>query len=151
LQQEWSNSDSGCVQHIGGTAKNATPTDWFYEGTGPLVYHQGSLMTSVATYAIYWVPAGPANSRLPKIAGAAQVGHKLKALPGVWSNAPALAYRWLRCSAAGTACKRITKATDPSYRLTAADAGHRLEVRVTATNAAGRASATSTPSKTVRS
>ena len=107
-------------------------------------------MTSTTVYAIYWVPAAAANSHLPTIAGQAKVGKKLKALHGAWSNSPTFAYRWLRCSAAGTSCKGIKKAIDSFYVLEPADKGHRLEVRVTATNQGGRASATSASTGKVR-
>ena len=155
LQQEWSNADEGCVQYAGGTVTNADPNDPLhdppYAGVGPLVAHGGPVMTSTTVYAIYWVPARPANSHLPTIAGQAKVGKKLRALHGAWSNSPTFAYRWLRCSAAGTSCKGIKHATGSSYRLAPADTGHRLEVRVTATNPGGRARATSAPTGKVRS
>ena len=152
LQQEYSNADGGCVQYAGGAPTNFSPGDDYYSGVGPLVDHGGTVMTTNTVYAIYWVPAAPsiAANRPPKIAGLAQVGRKLRALHGVWSNSPTLAYRWLRCSPAATSCKGIRKATDSSYRLVPADAGHRLEVRVTATNQVGRANATSAPTRKVK-
>jgi len=151
LQQEWSNADAGCVQYAGGAVTNYDTSNPFYAGTGPLVFHNGPVMTTNTVYAIYWVPAAPANTALPKIAGAAKVGKTLKALSGVWSNSPELTYRWLRCSSSGTTCHGITKATGRAYHPVQADAGHRVEVRVTATNAAGKASATSAPTAKVRS
>jgi hypothetical protein len=60
-------------------------------------------MTTNMIYAIYWVPVAPASVKVPKIAGAAKVGKKLKALHGMWSNALTYTYQWLRCSAAGQA------------------------------------------------
>jgi hypothetical protein len=153
LQQQWSNADAGCVQHAGGTVTNFAPNDNLYDGTGPLVDHGGSLMTSTTVYAIYWVPAAPVGDTHlpPRIKGATQVGKKLKAFHGNWTYGLTYAYRWLRCSAAGTACKPIKKANDSHYALTPADAGHRIEVHVTAANQAGRASATSVPTAKVRS
>ncbi len=152
LQLEYSNQDSGCVPNIGGTV--TAPDPQFEDGIGPLVYQglsDGNVMTTNTVYAIYWVPAAPANTKLPKILGATKVGNKLRASHGSWSNAPKYTYRWLRCSAAGTSCKGITKATGASYALVTADAHHRLEVRVTATNEAGHASAISPPTAKVRS
>jgi hypothetical protein len=147
LQLEYSNEDSGCVPYLGGPVTAPDPLD----GSGPLVDQGGPVMTTNTVYAIYWVPAPPANSQLPTISGMAKAGKKLEVSHGKWSNTPKFTYRWLRCSAVGTSCKGITKATGSWYRLVSADAHHRLEVRVTATNAAGHASAVSGPSRVVRS
>jgi hypothetical protein len=145
LQLEYSNSDGGCVPYLGGPVTAAS------QGSGPLVYENGTVMTSNAVYAIYWVPTAPANRALPTISGRAKVGKKLTASHGGWSNAPKFTYRWLRCSSVGTSCTGISKATASSYTLVKADAHHRIEVRVTATNMAGHARATSAPTSTVKS
>jgi hypothetical protein len=149
LQLEYSNADAGCVPYLGGPVTAADPGN----GVGPLVLQDpsGTVMNTNTVYAIYWIPAAPQNTHVPKIAGAATVGKRLKALSGAWSGDPDYTYRWRRCSAAGTTCKNISKATDSKYLLTAADAGHRIEVRVTATNPGGRVSATSIPTAKVRS
>lgn len=151
LQLEYSNQDGGCVPYLGGTV--TAPDPLLGDGSGPLVYDTldaGPVMTTNTIYAIYWVPAAPVNGKLPAISGAAKVGKKLRASHGTWLHVPKYTYRWLRCSAAGTACKGITKATRSSYTLTKADARHRIEVRVTATNAVGSASATSAPTAVVK-
>jgi hypothetical protein len=146
LQLEYSNQDSGCVPYLGGPVTAPDPRD----GSGPLVYHNGSVMTTNTVYAIYWIPGAPANSKLPTISGTAKVGNTLKATNGTWSYAPKFTYRWLRCSAAGTVCKGITGATKATYKLVTADTGHRIEVRVTGTNAVGNAAATSAPTAPVK-
>ena len=51
--------------------------------------------------------------------------------------------QWRRCDADGLNCVDIGGATGPTYVLTATDLGHRIRVRVTATNAAGSRSAES--------
>ncbi len=145
LQLEYSNQDSGCVPYLGGTVSPANPQD----GIGPLVNHNGPVMTTNAAYAIYWVPTAPADRSLPTISGTPKVGKKLTAAHGTWTSLPKFTYRWLRCTSAGTACKGIANATASSYLLVAADKGHRLEVRVTATNAIGSASAVSAPTAAV--
>jgi hypothetical protein len=149
LQQEYSNADGGCVQHLGGTATNFDPSNPLYEGVGPLVNHGGSVMTTNTVYAIYWVPTVPANTKLPVISGTAKVGQKLKASRGTWSNEPTYTYQWLRCSPGGKSCKNIAKTTHRSYTLVAVDKGHRIEVRVTATNMMGHRSAISAPTARV--
>lgn len=151
LQQEWSDVDGGCVQHLGGTATNFPSTHPLYEGTGPLVYHNGPVMTTNTVYAIYWVPARPVNIKPPAITGITKVGKKLTASHGTWSNLPKFTYRWLRCSSAGTSCKGISSATKSSYTLVKADAHHKIEVRVTARNMAGIVSKVSAPSTIVKS
>jgi len=148
LQLEYSNEDGGCVPYLGGPV--TAPSDP-HDGSGPLVYGSGEVMTTNTVYAIYWVPAPPVNNQLPTISGAAKVGKKLTASHGKWSNLPKYTYRWLRCSSAGTSCKGISKATGSSYTLVKADARHEIAVQVTATNMAGSARATSAPTGTVKS
>jgi hypothetical protein len=150
LQQEYSNADGGCVQYTGGTVTNFGPSDFIYDGVGPLVNHNGPTMPSTTVYAIYWIPAKPVETKLPAIVGTARVGNKLRALHGTWSNTPTLTYHWLRCSATGKSCKAIKAATDSSYKLATADTGHRIEVRVTATTQAGHANALSAPTRKVK-
>ncbi len=157
LQLEYSNQDGGCVPYLGGPVTAADPRD----GVGPLSDtgaghagqgHGGPVMTSNAVYAIYWVPVPPANRSLPTISGAPKVGKKLTASHGAWSGLPKYTYRWFRCSPTGTSCKGISSSTAAAstYKPVTADRGHRLEVRVTATNAAGTATATSAPTAVVR-
>jgi len=87
----------------------------------------------------------PVVRSAPRIVGRAAVGHRLRALAGTWTNAPtSVRYQWLRCNAAGRRCTQIRHATRAAYTPARGDIGHRLRVRVTASNAAGAgASATS--------
>lgn len=64
---------------------------------------------------------------VPAISGAATVGSRLTASPGAWTSGVSLSYEWIRSSA------RIPGATTRYYSVAAADAGHKLSVRVTAT------------------
>ncbi|MDM7832371.1 cutinase family protein [Cellulomonas edaphi] len=62
----------------------------------------------------------------PKISGTPAVGKSLTALTGTWKPAPVtLKYRWYRSSTS------ISGATGSSYKLTSADAGKTITVRVT--------------------
>lgn len=150
LQLEYSNAANsnagGCVPYLGGPVTAADPRD----GVGPLVYNGGALMTTNTVYAIYWIPAAPANTKLPTISGTAKVGKKLRASHGRWSNGPKFTYRWLRCSKTGTSCKGIAKATGSTHALVLADVGHKLEVRVTGTNMVKSVSANSAPTAVVK-
>jgi len=152
LQLEYSNAADGnaggCVPYLGGPVT----APQIGGGVGPLVFQfqDASVMTTNTVYAIYWVPAAPVSRTLPTISGAAKVGKKLTVSHGSWSHLPKFTYRWLRCSSAGRSCKAIAKATGSSHVLAKADKGHRLEVRVTATNDAGSAHATSKLTRTVK-
>jgi hypothetical protein len=81
----------------------------------------------------------PANSASPTIAGAGVIGSNLSCDPGTWSNAPSLAFGWLRNGV------EITGETAASYTTGAADADAAVQCRVVATNEAGSVSATSAP------
>ena len=85
----------------------------------------------------------PTVVNLPKVSGTAKVGQTLAVRTGTWKNTPTgYTYQWLRCTSAGTSCKKIAGATSSSYLLTSADAGHKLKATVTAANAAGSTTAT---------
>ena len=64
------------------------------------------------------------------------MGKHLSADSGSWSASAAFTYRWVRCDAYFANCADIPGATAATYTVVAADAGHVLGVRVTATNAA---------------
>lgn len=81
--------------------------------------------------------SAPSNSVLPAISGTLTVGQVLTAYEGVWSGAPTYAYQWKNEGS------NISGATSRTYTLQAGDSGDNISVTVTATNAAGSASATS--------
>jgi hypothetical protein len=91
----------------------------------------------------------PAATKAPHISGRARVGRKLSGSHGSWTYAPSYKYQWLRCNSHGAGCSSIGQATHTTYKLTSRDAGHRLRLRVTATNAAGSTVATSPTSARV--
>lgn len=92
----------------------------------------------------------PRSATAPAVTGDAKVGQALTATDGQWQRDPATLTRtWLRCDAEGERCHAILGATAMTYELTDADAGMRLRVRVTATNAGGGAEATSDPTAVV--
>jgi len=103
--------------------------------------------TSPATALIVAVPHARGA---PRISGTAKVGKRLTGAHGTWSGPPkTYRYAWLRCNAHGSKCVPIRKATHTTYRVTSHNAGHRLRLRVTATNAAGSRMATSGATKRV--
>ncbi|HEV2071433.1 MAG TPA: hypothetical protein VGR26_16720, partial [Acidimicrobiales bacterium] len=70
---------------------------------------------------------------------------------GTWSGSQPIdfAYQWRRTPAAGGVASDIVGATGRTYVPVAADAGSTIHVVVTATNAAGSATATSPPTAQV--
>ena len=94
----------------------------------------------------------PVNLGLPSILGSLLEGQLLSALPGSWSGTQPIsyAYQWLACNAAGESCSEIPGATAPTLKLLAGLIGDTVEVVVTATNAGGSTSATSSATSLVQ-
>jgi hypothetical protein len=85
--------------------------------------------------------AAPFSTAKPSITGVARVGNTLTCLNGIWvpQGSPLMyAYRWLRDG-------QPLAATTATRKVLAADQGHKLACRVTATNAGGSVPATSNP------
>jgi hypothetical protein len=96
--------------------------------------------------------AAPQNTAPPTISGQAREGSTLTTTDGTWSNSPtSFTYQWQRCASDGRACGDITAGTSKTYSPTTGDVGHALRVVVTAVNADGRSSATSSPTDPVNS
>ena len=87
----------------------------------------------------------PQNTTLPSISGVLQDGSLLSAASGSWTGSEPIsyAYQWQLCNALGKACESISGATAPSLKLDPSEIGKTLALVVTATNAAGSTSATS--------
>jgi hypothetical protein len=133
LQEEWSNADNGCVQHLGGPTSPQPPGD----GTPPLLYEGGPVMHTNTTFAIYWLPTARNASR-PVVTGKAVVNQTLTTTAGTWAGATsARSYQWQRCSATGTSCADISGATATTYKLTSDDGGHVVRSTVRASNVNG--------------
>ena len=100
--------------------------------------------------------AAPANTAEPRISGRAEQGRTLSASRGSWRGTEPItyAYQWVRCGADGGRpdggdCAIVSDATSRDHRLTSADVGFRMRVRVTASNAEGSRAAASNPTATV--
>ena len=85
----------------------------------------------------------PVNHSRPTILGRAIDGAMLSATTGQWGGTPPLTfgYQWVRCSF--NSCQSISGANGATYLLTSSDVSYRLNVLVTASNAAGGATAES--------
>jgi hypothetical protein len=144
---------NGCVDIDGATAlQRTTTTDDLGHRLQVVVTARNDAGTATATSALTAeiTARRPDNTVSPAIAGTAAVGTQLSADQGTWTGTPEItyAYQWERCDQT-TTCADIPGATDPTYTPGAADADNRLQVKVTATNGAGAASATSTPTARV--
>jgi len=83
----------------------------------------------------------PASTGAPAVSGTTTDGQRLTVSNGTWSGYPSsFAYQWQRCD---SSCSNIAGATAGSYVLTSADVGDTVRATVTASNAAGSASAVS--------
>ena len=103
----------------------------------------GSTQTPVAE------PAPPVNTVVPVVSGTVEDGSTLTATTGTWTGtAPAHLRRTSGSAASSPARTASTSPAPPgsTYDLRPADIAHRIHVEVTATNAAGEATAASAPS-----
>ena len=88
-------------------------------------------------------PAAPVATALPVISGSPWSRQLLRTSAGAWNPAGTNSYQWRRSANGGRTWSAIAGATTSSYRLSAVDIGDRIDVTVTAANAAGRLTATS--------
>jgi hypothetical protein len=94
----------------------------------------------------------PQNRAAPTITGTASEGNTLTASNGSWANSPTtFAYQWRQCDSSGSGCSDINGATKKTYTLTSSDADHTIRVVVTASNADGQASSTSSQTELISS
>jgi hypothetical protein len=152
--QRCSNTGLNCVNIAGATSAHYTPVVADAGRELRSEVRASNAAGAAASYApsapTIVVVRKPALLKLPTLSGTAKVGKSLSVTTGTWNYAPtSYAYQWFRCTSTGTACKQIAGAAASSYLLKAADAGHKLEAKVIASNAAGSATATSHTSATV--
>jgi Ca2+-binding RTX toxin-like protein len=150
-------ADTNCTDIAGATAANYQITSaqvgrrLRVETTATNAAGPGEAATAESEASDVVVPAPPANTSLPTLAGQTQSGQTLTADPGTWSGTPAIAYayQWRSCDADTGDCVDIAGATGQTYVLTVNEVARRVRVHVTATNDAGDSSADSAPSTVV--
>jgi hypothetical protein len=88
---------------------------------------------------------------LPVVSGTAKQGQTLATSAGSWDGTTPMtyAYQWQRCNSAGGMCSAISGATSSSYVPATADVGSTLRASVAASNSAGTANASSSPTAVV--
>jgi len=111
----------------------------------------GSASASSSPTPVIAAAVAPTNTAAPAISGSAQDGQTLTASTGTWTGTPppTYSYLWESCNASGGGCAPIAYATGAQYKLSAGDAQTTVRVRVSATNAAGSAQASSPPSAVI--
>ncbi len=124
--------------------------EWVYAATGPgrsrpaPGYAEGwRFVDGNATAPSITPPRQYTDTAKPTISGTAKVGATLTAGVGTWSPAPSFSYRWYRSG------KKIPRATKASYKLTKADRGKRITVKVTGKRS-GWETVTTTSKKTAK-
>lgn len=114
-------------------------------GSGALVGALAALALGV-TAASGDTTGPPVLTAVPMIHGSPGVGKRLTITNGTWSTSATFSYQWLRCVNGYKGCATlpgevtytvIPGATASTYVPVAADVGHVLVARVTATNPAG--------------
>jgi hypothetical protein len=148
---QWRRCDAagaGCANIAGATATTYTLTSADVGATIRVAVSATNAAGSTSAVSTQTAPvaaAAPANTAAPTIPGSARDGATLTAAPGTWTGTPPLtyAYQWQRCDADGTSCADLAGATAATYVAASEDIGHALRVRVSATNAAGGATAVS--------
>jgi hypothetical protein len=95
----------------------------------------------------------PSSTAPPAINGTAEQGFRLNATTGGWNGTAPLAYtyQWESCDSVGAECSKISNATGASYIPGSGAVGMTLRVTVEASNAAGAATRTSSPTAAVTS
>jgi uncharacterized repeat protein (TIGR01451 family) len=102
--------------------------------------------SSVTSSIAVATPGEPVNTARPTIGGDATIGQSLTVDPGTWSGDPTFAYQWYRCDGSGKDCSAIPGAVYATYQPAPRSVGGTFEVKVTATNSVGSATATSSAS-----
>ena len=92
----------------------------------------------------------PIPTALPVVTGTTTRGETLSSTDGSWRGSPTITftYSWLRCDSSGTSCNTEV-GTNNTYVLATADVGHRMRMRVTATNGVGVAAINADPTAVV--
>ena len=127
---------------VGGLTSMTAENSWTGYSQGPVGFQAIGTAKSISA---------PTNKSLPTTSPTAELGHILTATNGSWENEPtSYTYQWERCNTLGVECVNISNPSTASYVPVEADVGHTILVKVTASNSAGSASASSLATSSVR-
>ena len=122
--------------YIGGTPAKVVSTSNPGSGT--------TTTTTSGSLPLPPLPVPPVNILAPTVSGTTTQGQTLSTTNGTWSdNSSTFTYAWQDCDSTGANCTSISGASAGSYTLRASDVGHTLRAVITATDAGGSGSATS--------
>jgi hypothetical protein len=147
-------SGQGCVDVVGATstAYSLTSADAGHVMRAAVTASNAAGAETVASdgSAVVVVPL-PTNQRVPVVTGRATQGDTLSGDVGEWSGPGPLSYsyQWRRCDSQGDNCADIADASASTYQPGQPDVGAKLRLTVTATNAGGSRSASSTATAAV--
>jgi hypothetical protein len=116
--------------------------------TSAAVHSDWAGLNMCAHYTMVVGATAPFATGSPAVGGPAEEGSPETTTDGEWGGSPSFQRSWVRCDAAGGACEPIAGATGASYTPAAADVGHRLRSRITATQV-NASSADSAPSPVI--
>src|SRR5439155_10446484 len=153
--QRCSSSGSACAAISGATSPSYAVTSADVGATVRVVVTAtnsvgSATASSTPTAVVQATSSSPVNTAPPTISGTAREGQTLNAGAGGWTGTQPITftYQWQRCDSSGSAC--TAAGTGSTYLLTSTDVGHTVRVAVTATNSAGTATATTSPTALVQ-
>jgi hypothetical protein len=94
-------------------------------------------------------PTPPTNSGAPTISGTNRVGSTLTATAGTWSGSPSYSYQWQNSTTSGGTYTNIAYATGSTYIPKGESLGKFVRVSVTATDAVGSTTVSSSPTSEI--
>jgi len=116
--------------------------------TSVAVHSDTSGLNQCTHYTMVVGSMAPFATASPALGGPAVEGLPETTTNGEWGGSPSFRQSWLRCDGDGNACEPIAGASGASYTPKAADVGHRLRSRITATQV-NTSSADSAPSAVI--
>jgi hypothetical protein len=152
--QDCDSSGANCASIATGTSSSYTLADSDIGHTIRVVVtasnSAGSGSGTSSQTAAVAAPPAPTNTAGPTVSGAPVQGQALSTSTGSWTNNPeSYSYAWQDCNSSGASCTNISGAASSSYALVSHDVGHTIRAVVTATNAGGAGSGTSTQTAVV--
>lgn len=94
---------------------------------------------------VFSVLSAPTNTSAPSVSGTNRVGSTLTATAGTWSDSPSYTYQWQNASSADGTYSNIAYATSSTYVPKGESLGKFVRVNVTATDAGGSTTVSSSP------